>query len=837
MATQPPISKHSRHFQRLSPLSLALALALNSIPTVAAEQNITFNIPAQTLSSALNAYAETANIQLSYPAELTNGLRSNAVSGQFTASQALQKLLAGSGLNSKLGANGVIMLEKQAAAASPQSKTSDSTVLGAILVTGLSNNNDPYHPTYSVHSSTTATKTDTPIFDTPASIQVVPKAVMDDQNTTRLKDALENVSGVRAQPSLGFGNGFLVRGFRTDRVYRNGLAANSRLFGSEFDTANLESVEVLKGPAAVLFGRSEPGGLINITTKKPLDVPFYSLEQQFGSYDLYRTEWDATGPLNNDKSLLYRFTGSYQNNNSFRDLISNDRVTVSPSITWKLSDATDFTLNVEGLDQDYQADFGIPVIGSKPAPISIRNSFGDPNDPIDHISKVHLGTEFNHKFNQNWAIHNRFLMSRTDTETTFLNPAPAFGTALRADNRTLDRNIFSQTDNAESYTTNLDLTGKFQLGFSKHETLLGFDYTETYTSYKTKGLWETPNPDLAIDIYNPKASYGVSPSLIADTLTFNDISLFKDQWYGAYFQDHITLWDKLHIMGGGRYDWAEVGRGRGQNLDEASNTLDNSNPTKIRKDEGFSPRVGILYQPWNWLGVYGNWTTSFGANNGVTAEGAAIAPEIGEQFEAGFKTALFDDRLSTTLAYYHLTKNNLMTADLSTPDLFDNIAIGEARSQGIEFDMTGRITNNLSVIGSYAYTDARVTKNNDGFVGDKLTNVPEHSGSLWMKYDFNGYQALDGLSIGIGGVAADTREGNYSYYGSPFQLPGYVRADTYAAYKFYVNKTKVTAQINIRNLLDKRYYESTDPDSNVSPQNGVYPGTPLMAVGSVKVEF
>ena len=178
-----------------------------------------------------------------------------------------------------------------------------------------------------------------------------------------------------------------------------------------------------------------------------------------------------------------------------------------------------------------------------------------------------------------------------------------------------------------------------------------------------------------------------------------------------------------------------------------------------------------------------------------------------------------------------------MTADLSTPDLFDNIAIGEARSQGIEFDMTGRISNNLSLIGSYAYTDARVTKNNDGFVGEKLTNVPEHSGSLWLKYDFNGYQALDGLSIGLGGVAADTREGNYSYYGSPFQLPGYVRADTYAAYKFFVNKTKVTTQINIRNLLDKRYYESTDPDSNVSPQNGVYPGMPLMAVGSVKVEF
>jgi len=515
---------------------------------------------------------------------------------------------------------------------------------------------------------------------------------------------------------------------------------------------------------------------------------------------------------------------------------------VSPSLTWKITDATDFTLNVEGVEQDYQADFGIPAIGKRPAPIPISNSFGDTNDPVDHLSKVHLGTEFNHRFNDDWAIHNRFLMSREDNEQVFINPAPAFDTALLPDNRTLGRNIFSQENEVEAYTTNLDLTGKFSLWQTQHEALIGFDFTESHTMYHTQGDWQNRNPALDIDIYHPWTSYGIDPALFDSTLgTYvqpgREYSMLVTQWYGAYFQDHITLWDKLHIFGGGRYDWAEIGRGRGSTEAMADNALENSSPSVKRKDEAFSPRVGILYQPWHWLSVYGSWSNSFGANNGVTANGQSLAPEIGEQFEAGVKTQLFDDRLLASMVYYHLTKGNILTSDLSTPDPTDSAAIGEARSQGIELDVTGRLTDNFSVISSYAFTDARITKNNDGFTGSRLPNVAEHTGSLWLKYDVNGYQAAEGFSFGIGGVLASKREGNYAYYGSPFQLPGYVRVDAFAAYKWNVQKFPVTAQFNIRNLLDKTYYESTDPDANVSPRNGIYPGAPLMAIGSIKVEF
>jgi iron complex outermembrane receptor protein len=222
----------------------------------------------------------------------------------------MRQILAGSGITFQFSSANTVTLKK---AITPVTATEphSETTLKAMTVVGeaVQDPNDPFNRTYTVTNSSIATKTDTPIMNIPQSIQVVPRAVMNDQKAARITDALENVSGVRAQPSLGTGNNFIIRGFQNQNVYRNGLRANNS-FRQEFDTANLQSIEVLKGPAQ-LYGRTEPGGLINLTTKKPLDIPYYSLEQRFGSYDLYRTEWDATGPVTSDKSLLYRFTGAY----------------------------------------------------------------------------------------------------------------------------------------------------------------------------------------------------------------------------------------------------------------------------------------------------------------------------------------------------------------------------------------------------------------------------------------------------------------------------------------------------------------------------------------------
>lgn len=741
------------------------------------------------------------------------------------------------------------------------SATADNPTLGKVVVEADAvaddESSDVYNPNYSgkntfykKSNSTTATKTDTSIFDTPVSIVSVPRAVMDDQKVTRVKDALENVSGVRTQPTLGTGTGFIVRGFRSNHTYRNGLVLDMDGAVSEYDAGNLHSIDVLKGPASVLFGRVEPGGLVNLVTKKPMDAAYYSLEQQFGSYDYYRTQWDATGPITKDGTLSYRFTGAYQNANSFRDFAFTDRVMADASITWKPTDQTDFTFDIEGFDQDFFADFGVPAISNnltkngRPAPIPISISLDDPSSPRDFASRNVVYTEINHKFNEDWAIHNRFHAVFTDNATSFTGVVDAFannpfnddGTRNSAyalqPNGDLHRNVFKQFDNGDLYTTNLDLTGKFDLGFSHHETLFGFDFMTAKQKYGSNGLFTVFDPNLTINIFRP--TYGIDPQVVNNALNSSDPNftdnraVFRQQWYGAYFQDHITLWDKLHIMGGGRYDWAYSG-----NFYSKSFNISEQN-VKLVKAEGFSPRVGILYQPIKEFGIFGNWTTSFNANNPPGGDGRLFDPQRGEQFEAGIKTQLFDDRLLATLAYYHLTKDNILVSAPSASNPFAMKA-NEQRSQGIELDVSGQITDQISLIGSYAFTDARVLKDYAGnTAGNRLPNVPEHAGSLWLKYDMKGFDSKDGFSFGVGGVAASARQGDFQ---NSFQLPGFVRMDAFAAYKTKVAGAKITTQFNFRNLLDHDYYESTDPFYNSGPSLSIAPGAPLTAIGSIRVEY
>ncbi|MGH8653403.1 MAG: TonB-dependent siderophore receptor [Gammaproteobacteria bacterium] len=617
---------------------------------------------------------------------------------------------------------------------------------------------------------------------------------------------MENVSGVRTNSFSGYADSFVIRGFDHSDIFRNGLALDF----TTFDTVTAERIEVLKGPASILYGRLEPGGLINLVTKKPLDAPYYSAEQQFGSYDFFRTQWDATGPLNQDRSLLYRFTGAYQNNDSFRDFHDLERVVLYPSLTWRPTSATDVTIDLEYSHDDTHVDeFGIPAIGTRPAPVPISRSFQDPNDPSETFDRIRLGFNLSHRFNESWTLNHRFLAAFHDHVEVDLYPV-----AVRADNRTLDRVILRYgNDPWNFYNTNLDLAGKFTFWDTDHEALVGFDYFRSSLQGPfLSGDFENPDPALAIDIFNPR--YGVDPAVFdIENTPLGGFFLQEREQYGVYFQDHITLWDKLHILGGGRYDWATQATGFDIPIDAIR--LDETT------DEAFSPRVGLLYQPWSWLGVYGNWVQSFGLNNERSATGGPQPPETGEQFEAGLKTQLFDSQVTATLAYFHITKQNILTPDLSTlNDPFDTIAIGEARSQGVELDIAGRVT------------DTEITKDNGGLQGNQLPNASLHSGSLWLKYDVNGYGA-DGLSFGLGVFAYGQREGDNE---NSFQLPGYARLDALAAYRWKIGPSRVIAQLNVRNLLDKEYYESADAINN-PPRLAIVPGAPLTVLGSIRVEF
>lgn len=817
----------------------AIALAIVTPPLTAAEtssanteQTVAFAIPAKPLDEAINDFITVSDWQVGFPAALAQGVRSSGVSGRYTPTQALQKLLADTGISARVTANRTVKLAQNTAAPNqPRTamSTTEAAVLPTVTVTGKTEDaDDPRNASYTVTHANTATKTDALVLETPVSIQVVPKSVLNDQKSVTIKDALENVSSVRPQPSIGIFNGFIVRGFPDFNQYRNGL----RVTYTDFDTANLERLEVLKGPSAILFGRVEPGGLINLVTKKPQATPYYSLEQQFGSFDFYRTLYDATGPIMGNGDLQYRLTGDYQNSGSFREYHQTEQFQIHAALNWRVSDATDIAVDVEGFNKDFQSDQGLPAIGVRPAPIPIRRSLQDPNDPTDHLSNINMGFNLTHKFTEDWVLRNRFLaqLGRWDLFDSVVAYFDA--SALRPDNRTLDRTLFYQAADRQTYATNLDLTGNFELAGTRHKTLIGFDYLRQNETYTAFGDFANADPSLAIDIFNPTAR--INPARFDLNTIRKGVGTFvgsyqkaAEEWYGVYFQDQITLWDKLHILGGGRYDWASTGRGR-----SAISYLDAEANRQPQHDQAFSPRVGILYQPWSWFSVYGNWAQSFGANN--SSPGQTFKPQTGEQFEAGIKTAFFEERLTTTLAYYHITKDNLPTPNLATSDPFDSILVGQARSQGIELGLSGQINEYFSLIGNYAYTDAKYTKDNSGLQDKILAGVPDHSGSLWLKYDHQGIDAREGLSLGIGVFAAGQRQGDAA---NSFQLPGYVRLDASAAYRWKLAGSVLTTQLNIRNLLDKAYYESTDPFSNAPPRLGIFPGAPLTVMGSLRLEY
>ena len=322
----------SLHHGFLSGLVLAAGLLVSINVTAQSgitQQTIAIDIAAQPLEQAITQLANQAGLVIGVDVSLVAGKQAPALNGRFTPLQAIGQLLRGSGLIVIENAPGRYTLE--AAPARHMSSNTEIVTLPEMKITSMIDLDAPDSQSYRKTRVFSATKIDTSIMETPFSVQVVPRAVMDDQKSTKVKDALENVSGVRPQPSLGGGGGFIIRGFRTGNIYRNGLLTSEGGFG-DFDASNLDSIEVLKGPAQ-LYGRTEPGGLISVITKRGLETPYYSVEQQFGSYDYFRTQWDAGGPVTEDKKLLYRFSGAYQSNNSFRDFINGDRKVFNPSLT------------------------------------------------------------------------------------------------------------------------------------------------------------------------------------------------------------------------------------------------------------------------------------------------------------------------------------------------------------------------------------------------------------------------------------------------------------------------------------------------------------------------
>ncbi|MEH2397546.1 TonB-dependent siderophore receptor [Nostoc sp.] len=656
---------------------------------------------------------------------------------------------------------------------------------------------------YRVPDASTATRTDTPLRDIPQSIQVIPQQVIKDQQITRIGDATRNVSGVTQQGGYGGStDNYNIRGFTTYENLRNGFAVQDDLV----NPTNIERIEVLKGPASVLYGQFEPGGVVNYITKQPLSEPYYSAEFTAGSFSTYRPSIDISGPLNSDKTLLYRLNAAYENFGSFIDFNHQETFAIAPALTYKIGDATTLTLEYEYLKVDRTFYRGLspdPIVFQAP----VNRFLGEPDDYFSkETNSVFLNV--NHRFSKNIQFRSGFSVTVNDSEESSFQPDSI------VDGRTVLRRFGAGPSYYQNYSLQNDLISNFNTGSIQHQVLVGLEWHKYIRGYDY--LRSTVSLTPSIDLFNPV--YGASRPPEFDEAAERD--RFDRNTIAVYLQDQVTLLPNLKLLIGGRYDFIHR-KNRVQLLDSLGrDPIDDATVDRLY-NEAFSPRVGIVYQPIEPISIYASYSRSFNPSDSRTVDGTQLPPERGTQYEVGVKAELIKDRLSATFAAYDITKENVATTD-PNPDNSDfSIAAGEVKSRGLEFDVSGQILPGWNVIASAFINDAFVSKDNSLPVGDSLVNAAGSGASLWTTYEIQNGN-WKGLGFGGGLFYTGDREAELP---NTFKIPSYVRADATIFYK----RDNWRVGLNFKNLFDTRYYDS----------QGYYllPGAPLTVLGTFSVQF
>ncbi|MBW4609149.1 MAG: TonB-dependent siderophore receptor [Hassallia sp. WJT32-NPBG1] len=656
---------------------------------------------------------------------------------------------------------------------------------------------------YSVPDASTATKTDTPLLEIPQAIQVIPRQVIEDQKVQRVADVLRNVSGVTVKTDYAGTDTYTIRGFDTNANLRNGFRQDN--FTGFTDTATIERIEVLKGPASVLYGQLEPGGIVNYITKQPLNQPYYSATFSAGSYSYYRPEIDISGPLTPDNSTLYRFIAAYENSGGFRDFAFKELYTFAPSLSVKLGDRTNLDLQYEYLNLNQSYDRGLPPI-TRSFDLPISFNFGEPSDRYELFAN-RVNVALDHRFSQDWRFRSAVSVQTVDTARSNFQPVD-FTNPFDEDGQTVARRYNKVGDYSRNYSWQNDLIGKFNTGSIGHELLLGFELGRSVFGFPFQISSDVP----ALNILNPV--YGA-----ATPTTFEEGFEDESNTYrvGLYFQDQVALLPNFKILLGGRLDFVNF-------KDEFQPDIINGAGTDIteRYYEKFSPRVGLVYQPIKNLSLYASYTTAFKPNEfAIAFGGQPLEPETATQYEVGVKGEFLDGKLTATLAAYDITKTNVATSDLNNLDSPFSIAAGEVKSRGIELDIAGEILPGWNVIASYSHNDAYVNEDNSLPVGDRLVNAPRNSASLWTTYQIQKGN-LQGLGFGGGVFFVGDREATLP---NTITIPSFVRTDATIFYR----RDNYQIGLNFKNLLDTRYYDSSG--------FLLAPGAPFTVLGTVSIKF
>ncbi|MGG6269523.1 TonB-dependent siderophore receptor [Leptolyngbya sp. AN03gr2] len=655
---------------------------------------------------------------------------------------------------------------------------------------------------YRVPRSNTGTRTDTPVRDIPQSIQIVPRQVLQDRGINTVGDALENVSSVVQRDATGsiFGDLFTIRGFLiqsgiTSNVFRDGLPY---VIPGRLNTNDIEQVEVLKGPASILFGAGQPGGVINLVSKKPLPNPYYNAEITVGSFDTYRGAIDFSGPFDEQKRSGYRFNLSYEKFNSYRDFVSGNRLSISPVVSAALGKNTTLTVYAQLSSESETADEGIPVIGDRIPDVPRGRFLGEDFAEISSTT-FNAGYTLEHKISNAWTL-------RQSSQYLFFEFDRYYPSLDGIDEATGDisRTAYATTGKYHRFNTSADVIGKFSTGSIEHTLLFGAEYR--YGAENPAFQFSTAYDP--INLFNP--IYARRPYDRA-------FEFFRDDnfsTFALYLQDQIALLPNLKLVAGVRYDTARQFR--------TTQELGSDRAEFEQTDSAWSPRVGLIYQPIPAISLYASYSRSFAPAFGTrrNLDDATFEPETGRQFEVGMKADL-SNRLSLTIAAYDLRKQNVETPDPGNPDF--TLQTGEQTSRGIELDLVGRILPGWNVIASYAYTDAFISADNDFPVGNRLSEVPYNQASLFTTYEVQ-RGTLKGLGVGLGLFYVGDRQGDLS---NTYVLPGYLRTDAL----LYYRQNNWRAQLNFRNLFNREYFVSNFSDRFVTPS------APFSVSGSLSIQF
>ncbi|MEO0985314.1 MAG: TonB-dependent siderophore receptor [Cyanobacteria bacterium J06639_14] len=681
-----------------------------------------------------------------------------------------------------------------------------------ITVTGESAGSD-----YFVPNTGTGTRTDTPLLDIPASVQVIPQEVLEDQQVIRLDDALRNVSGVVADNTEGAGLQFGLRGFAGASILRDGLSLSgsntNRGIIAVPELANIEQIEVLKGPASILYGEIQPGGVINLVTERPTADPLYELTLQAGRDGLFRPQIDMSDRLNADGSVRYRLNALVQRQDGFRAFDQKiEREFIAPVITWDISDRTSFTVDFEYFQDERPSDSGLLAFGNGIIDLPRNRITGEPDDVIER-DFFSVGYELTHAFNENWRLRNAFRYSNQNYSSNFFTPPTS---AFFNEAAGLLGRLGSATEwDQATYGVQTDVVGTFETGSIGHTLLAGVDLAWSHSDIRAR-VSDLGAP-FFLDVFNP--TYGLATRLPFEQLPidarFEEISTSR---WGIFLQDQIDVSDSLILVAGVRYDSVSQ--------DASTSTFITGNTTSSQTVDAFTPRFGIVYQPIPQLSLYGSYSRSFTPSASTDVAGRLLEPEEGEGFEVGIKTELFDQRLVATLAYFDITRQNVATADPTAPlGISAFLATGEQRSQGIELDIAGEILPGWNIIANYAYTDARITQDNTFPAGNGLTGIPENSASLWTTYTLQ-TGGWAGLGFGVGVNYVGDRPGDLD---NSFQMGDYWVTNAAIFYE----QDDFGLSLYFNNLFDINYVQGIP----ISRVRGIEPGEPFTVTGSLTFRF